>query len=373
MRTRKGGLAGTRIYKRGHRFYLYARRAAVNPRTGKLARWHSLCPVTDGEDKAKRLAAAIEAGQPQGAGDVPGHMETYKAAALAKRAKRRPQDPERARIFDAGNRDLERQCQAIAEGLADFDVADVQPVDIAAFLDQWEGRRMAQVYRGRLVDFFAWACRKGYRADNPAREIAVEPPERRQRYITDEEFHAIRDALATGKDGRATQSGPMVQCFVDLVYLTLQRPTDIRLLRWAQISAEAIEITPTKTERSSGASVAVPVTPEIKAVLERARAIGNVKSLYVIHTRKGKPYTTLGLGTAWKRACARAGVKGATTRDLRSKAITDARRAGYSLQQLRVAAAHASEQMTSHYVKHATTPEADVRMRMPANQRAKKG
>lgn len=102
----------------------------------------------------------------------------------------------------------------------------------------------------------------------------------------------------------------MVQCYIDLCYMLYQRTTEIRLLKWSQIdsSAGVIHFTPTKTERSSGATVSVPITPAVEAVLERARKIGSVKSMYVIHKLNGEYYATRGIGTAWVRACARAGV-----------------------------------------------------------------
>lgn len=137
----------------------------------------------------------------------------------------------------------------------DFNVNQVLPVDVASFVDQWEGRRAAQVYLSRLSDFFKWSARKGLRADNPCSLVRVDKPKARDCYITDSEYHRIRDALLTGKDGRKTASGEMVQCYIDLCYLLYQRTTEVRLLRWDQVREEGIYFKPTKTEASSGAKV----------------------------------------------------------------------------------------------------------------------
>lgn len=372
MTARKtlGGLAGSRIYRRRNRFYFFAPEPTINPKTGKVARWHSLCDVKEGEARALQLARAIQSGDASmGSGDFSVHMDSYKKAIIAKRDKRKPSDKARLAIFEAGNADIARQCAVISAAFEDFSVSDVIPVDIARFVDQWEGRRMAQVYRGRLSDFFSWACRKGLRNDNPAREVKVEKPERRKRYITNDEFLAIRAAMEFGDDGRKNLSGAMMQCFLDLLYLTMQRPTEIRLLRWSQVDmlSRSIRFEPTKTEKSSGARVAVPITKAIEEVLERAKAIRDARSPYVIRTLDGEPYGTFGIRSAWQRACRRAKVKGATTRDIRSKAITDALQAGYSMEQLRIAAAHTDEKMTSQYVKQSFMPWSEIHLLLPAS------
>ncbi len=88
--------------------------------------------------------------------------------------------------------------------------------------------------------------------------------------------------------------------------------------------------------------------------------------MYVIHTRHGHPYTSHGIGSAWKRACARTRIKEVTLKDIRAKALTDAKCLGYSIEQLRVGAAHTDTQTTHHYIKRRETPVSDVRLSLPA-------
>lgn len=89
----------------------------------------------------------------------------------------------------------------------------------------------------------------------------------------------------------------------------------------APVSDAGIEVEPAKTQHSTGAKILIPITPEIKDVLERARAIGKVKGTTVIHNLAGGQYTKDGIETAWQRACVRAGVKDAHFHDLRAKAL----------------------------------------------------
>jgi hypothetical protein len=71
-------------------------------------------------------------------------------------------------------------------------------------------------------------------------------------------------------------------------------------------AAGVIHFRSSKTEDSSGLAVDVVITPEIDLALTRAKAIGMGKSMYVIHTQKGKPYAAHRVLKAWKVAKARA-------------------------------------------------------------------
>lgn len=369
MRRRRSfkGLTNSRIYAKGLRFYFFASRPVENPATGKVSKWHPLGLIADGEDKARAIAAQIIKHNKVkgGAGDFAKHIEDYRLLMLAKREKKRPKEKAREKMFAESQKELTRQCNMFGEAFGDFNLDQVAPVDVARFLDQWEGQRAAEFYRSRLSDFFAWACRRGLRNDNPVREVKVEKAKGRKRYITDAEYHAIRDAALVGKDGKPTQSGKMLQAFIDMCYLTMQRPTEIRLLKWADAQGDAILFTPTKTEESSGAGVEVPITAAIREALDRAKAAAKVRSFYVFPTRKGQPYTGHGIGTAWERACDRAKVENATLRDLRAKAATDAKKAGHAMQEIAVGLAHANERTTEVYIKERQTPVLGIPMQLP--------
>jgi len=46
---------------------------------------------------------------------------------------------------------------------------------------------------------------------------------------------------------------------------------DLRRLTWRQVSDAGIEVEPGKTQHSTGTKILIPITSEIKDVLERAR------------------------------------------------------------------------------------------------------
>ncbi|MBY0445637.1 MAG: tyrosine-type recombinase/integrase, partial [Burkholderiales bacterium] len=337
-REKNKGLTNSRIYIKNNRYYFFSANYTISPIDGKSKQWHSLCLVSDGELNARLAAQRVinHNTQADEEGNFPIHFKNYAAYVFTKRAKEAPKDPPRLLMYETANKNLKGMFKTIETAFSQFNIADLLPVDIASFIDQWEGKRTAQVYQSRLSDFFKWACRKGYRAENPCREISVVKPKKRSRYITDDEFNQVKEALLMGLNGLPTRSGKMVSCYVDLCYLLYQRTTEIRLLRWNQISPNGILFTPTKTEKSSGAKVLVPMSPAIQDALDRALQAypeRDIKSEYVIHTHDLKPYTTAGIGSAWQRATERAGISNATLRDLRAKARTDAKRDGYTLQQ----------------------------------------
>jgi len=218
----------------------------------------------------------------------------------------------------AEQKEVARMAGAISEAFAEFRIDQVQAKHLLQFLNRWtlDGKlRTAQRYRAQLAKFFRWCILQGDRADNPADPIRLKTLARHDRYITDEEFLEIRAKLL-GNDDHAAASGPMMQVFVDMLYLTGQRGQDIRLLRWVQVdeTAGVIRFKPSKTATSSGAKVDVPITPAIDEVLKQARTVSRSKariSPYVIHNLTGDAYSAHGVGTAWERARKRAGIEDA--------------------------------------------------------------
>jgi integrase len=100
---------------------------------------------------------------------------------------------------------------------------------------------------------------------------------------------------------------PMQQYLIDLCYLTLQRSTKIRLLKWSDVdrATGVIHFLPTKTEDSSGIAVDIVITPEIVAVLERIAEIDGytrIGAAPVIHALNGSEYAPGAFRAAFDRA-----------------------------------------------------------------------
>ena len=257
--------------------------------------------------------------------------------------------------------------------LRNLNVEQIDAPIVAQMLRYWKEKlSMQRVMRAFLSGFFQWCIEEGHAKMNPCRELKLKKPKARAVYITDEHFAQIRAHMLRDAKSAQVPTGPMMQCFVDLCYLTAQRSTDIRALRWSQIdrAAGVIHFLPSKTEDSSGAGVDFTLTPEIEAVLDRVRKIDarpRIGDLPVIHARNGKPYEATAVRSAWNRAVERAQLSeyGYTVKDIRAKALTDAERAGYDIKALMITAAHTNERTTQIYLKQRDMPISHVRLKVP--------
>lgn len=317
-------------------------------------KWHRLCSLAEGESKMLRELAKRKDAPLARPGSVRKLVQVWREKKLAKYAQ-------------STKDDYELLLPKIELAFQDFDTAEVHPADVQDFLDQWADKpRQANKYRHVLSMMFKMACAPlRLRRDNPCDQVDTFETTKRTRYIEDSELLSIRHAANVGKHDRKVASGAIITCAIDLAYLTFQRQAEIRGLKWSDMDDEWIFFQPGKTRSSTGARVKWRRTAAINEVLERARTFGKIKSLFVIHTLKGGGYTKSGLYTAWTRACERAKVLDAHFHDLRGKAQTDAKEAGYTMQQIQDGATHASVTTTEGYIKRRATLVSMIEMAMP--------
>ncbi len=107
-------------------------------------------------------------------------------------------------------------------------------------------------------------------------------------------------------------------------------------------------------QRKTQQRMAFALTPELQAVLTRARG-RRVLGLFVIASDRGKQITRDHMRAAWDAACEAAGVD-AQFRDIRSKAATDAKRGGQDYQKL---LGHTTLAMSDRYIKLRQTVVAE--------------
>lgn len=243
-----------------------------------------------------------------------------------------------------------RMYDVIAKGFNEFDVDQVTPGIALKFLNDnfLQVPTARRHYKARLSTFFSWCVLNSHLQVNPCREITMKAPPKRRGRMNDANYWKIFDALPA-----------MGQCFLELLYLTAQRPTEIRLLRESAIGDTHIQFTPSKTEDSSGESVRILITPVMRGVLERARSLRKKTKVveldrkrdpHIIQTVDGGKFTKSGLNSVWRRACDGAGIEGVTTRDVRPYALHKLEAAGYDIRQIQKAAVHTSVTTTEGYL-----------------------
>lgn len=329
-----------RVYVRHGAYYFYDR----------AGRWHNLGRVSAGESAMyTALAKIIEPGARKGS--MVDALTRFRAIHLPT-------------LTASTRKEYERMYDVIAEAFAEFDVPQVQPRHVMQFLANFQTTPTARKhYKARLSTFFRWAVtEQGMRDANPCAELRLKGPARKKSAWTDDLFWAVRDKL-----------DPMMQCYHDLSFLLYQRTTEIRLLMQSQRQGDVIRFTPTKTERSSGLSVDVPVTPEIDVAWKRALSLGKLNAgpggdAPVVQKANGSTYTRSGIYSAYRRADeALHGGKttGLNPKALRPYASTAAKQQGYGLEQLQVALAHTSVTTTEGYVQKHEMPVSEIRMRLP--------
>lgn len=284
------------------------------------------------------------------------------------------------RYGESTRKEYHRMSEKIKEEFFDFEADQILPSDIAGFIDDnFQGKaNAANKYKDVASNLFAFGMRKGYCTSNPCQGLQNHKESKcRDRYITDEELAAVRSGLLIGDNGKPNPSGEMMVCLVDLAVVTGQRTKDLLTLQWDQVmKGEGVLFFPWKTRNSSGIKVAVAMTPQLKAILDRARGIiyyqddakkvTYPKGQNVIHQINGSPYDRSGTYTAWTRAVKRARkryeaecnkngtaisdtfLKNMTFHDIKHKALTDADRQGLDTQKL---GGHTDKKTTEKYIE----------------------
>lgn len=312
---------------------------------GKKRVWTKLSLIRDGLPAVYgALARALE----QDAVDdrVPGLIARWERDVMPRHAEKTQADER-------------RMGKVIAESFVEFRIAQVEPPHVAEFLRALRGKpRTHNGYRAHLRELMRYAIELGLRpaGSNPVSDVPTMRVKARTRYITDSELRRIKVAAMHGDDGLRTRSGPMLCALIDVAYLTGQRIGDLLALEWPQIKDGGILFSPAKTMGSTGAAVLIEWTPRLRNAIERLKALRKERRAFgprVFTTQDGKAYSYWGASSAWKRAVARAGVRGVHFHDLRAKALTDVDRLR-GMGAARTMGAHSTEQQTSDYVRHKT-------------------
>lgn len=311
---------------------------------------HKLCRVEEGEAKMYEELAKRKA-----LGDtmlVPAAIAEFKGEFLRT-------------LAPTSQVDYARLLNIFAAEFAEFRLDEVTSPDIKQsitnlFLSKNQ-KRQAKAYKSRISTFFRWCIAdKGYVKVNPCTEVWTPKPIGRKTQWTDELFWLMH-----------AQFKPMIQCYHELSFLLYQRTTDVRHLEWTQVKGDGIHFHPSKTAKSSGKEVIVPITPPIRSVLDRARKLAAASgriSPYVIHARDGSRYQSDGILSYYLRAERK--ISPTKRLNLNPKAllpyaVTTAMRQGVTLRQMQVGRAHTSITTTEGYIQQHDVPVSEVRLALP--------
>ncbi len=186
-----------------------------------------------------------------------------------------------------------------------------------------------------------YAVRWGYIAQSPLPEGQMEGMNetKRKRYITDEEFSAIKEKLPE-----------MQKWILSTLYYTAQRMGKVLDLQWRNVDLQNRTITFGTGQGNKRVAEICWINDHLFQILQgiwEARKKKTIISRYIFCSQNGSPIKSI--KKAWKTACKKAGVEDARVHDIRHKAITDMRRAGIPIDQAMRAAGHLTAQMSERY------------------------
>lgn len=370
-----------RVYIKDNAYQYLAPVKIRDPRDDKLKFWIRLAdfkPDHSNESKMLAALAAIKTDKRSSEGTMPHLCAEYKANKLD------DYEPETRAQYS-------QYLETIAKDFEEFTVEQVTTRACAEFLrNNFKTKaNTARKYGALMARMFRYAISGlGLRETNPMDQIDLDEFKTNRRTVlaTHDQVAMIRAAGFIGADGRKTQSGPMFACIIDMSYLCWQRAKEFRMLKEAQIDESCtpglIRFKPTKTEKSSGLSVDIVITPAIQEVVDRARVVKRsyeVISPYLFPTKKGTPYAKSGLTSMWERARDRAFAQAAKDgvefggsiqfKDLRSLGATDAAKQGENKADIQGRLVHTSGKTTDIYIKESVPARSEIVMNLPWKDR----
>lgn len=225
-----------------------------------------------------------------------------------------------------------REFVKVREVFGEMPPTDLEAADAWKFYKNRGKNRTARKEVAALSAVMSWARREGLGEvkQNPLLGIGFPTSKPRDRYVTDEEFCAVRDVAP-----------PMVRFAMNIALITAARQKDILRLDRKQVASGLLHVQQSK----GGKRIDYPVAGSLEENISAALAIAPQVRQFVIVNRAGKPYTRDGFQSLWQRAMIKAFPNKAdrfTFHDIRAKSLSDAK----TLEEARIRAGHSDSKIT---------------------------
>jgi integrase len=190
---------------------------------------------------------------------------------------------------------------------------DIEPHHVWTYWTKRGRTEQARHEIRALSALLTFARRIGARKQpNPCFGLQLPQSKARDRYVTDEEFLAIRELAP-----------PMIQYAMDLALLGGFDQSTIRRLERRHLTDEGIEFERGKTD----AFQLIEWNDELRLTVQALLRLRPQLRRALICNRRGQPYSLNGFQSQWQRVMKRAKAKGLETfhfHDLRAKSASDA-------------------------------------------------
>ena len=224
--------------------------------------------------------------------------------------------------------EYERQLSVLIRVFGACTLGGIRPVHVRRYLSERGNSVSATREKALLSAVYSFARNAGiYDGDNPCAGIRGVKAAR-NRYVSDAELSAVLSvADETTRD------------FLELAYLTGQRPSDVLGTRRSHIHDGSLWVTQAKT----GAKVRIVIVGPLADVLARSYAVASV---YLVRDERGQRLTLSAIRRRFWKARTKAGVDW-QIRDLRAKAASDM----VSVQKAQALLGHNAASTTDGYIR----------------------
>lgn len=269
-------------------------------------------------------------------------------------------------LADSTRRDYGRHISQIEKAFGDLPLQALSDQRTRGVFRAWRdaiavnSRRQADYRWSVLALILAWAVDGGLVPANPCiKGGRVYRGSRVDKIWTSEDEETFR-----------TQAPSHLQLPLMLALWTGQRQGDLLRLPWSGYDGQRIRLRQGKT----GMRVSIPVGTPLKAALDAA-AISKCSPL-ILTNSDGKPWTSDGFRSSWRKACAAVGVTGLTFNDLRGTAVTRLALAGCTEAEIVTITGHSLRDvrsiLDSHYLhRDPALAESAIRKLEKSEQRTK--
>ena len=233
-------------------------------------------------------------------------------------------------------------------------ISSITHKDICDFMNKQRDKPIDANRSRALLSAFFHSCEKWGlipRGSNPVTGAPKFPENKRERFLSPEEFARLESVLAEAE--KTLSESPYVIAMIRLLMHTGCRPGEIQNLQWAWVDLDKRNIrmprTSTKEKRAKTIFITEPML-DIFASLKRVDS-----NPYVICSERmdGKPMNNV--AKAWKRICAAAKLEDLHLHDLRHSHASMANSLGYSLPMIGALLGHSQYQTTLRYAHLADT------------------
>jgi integrase len=170
--------------------------------------------------------------------------------------------------------------QAFCEACGYRSVAELKPYHVNRWLDERKKWNVTTRYNAirSVLRVFNWAREEGLIAENPLHGMKRPKPNRRSRYLTDDEFAALM-----------REAGPAFRQFLRAMDQTGARPSELRTARWDDWQGDRLVLEQHKTAKKIGKPRVIYLNSTMQKTLAEMKR--DSRTSHIFTNTRGRPWT----------------------------------------------------------------------------------